>query len=128
MLFEQLKLIVCSSVQWVQNEGKCGTCGDAYHLAEPRPHEAGGEFAKGTVVRHYQVGQVSYSLGLRIVLISIEPQIIKPTTAKLFCSLPSNYPLPLLNRLFNVFNRNYIFISFFKMYKSLQVLFALMIL
>ncbi|XP_001602613.1 uncharacterized protein LOC100118714 [Nasonia vitripennis] len=45
------------AVQWVQNEGKCGTCGDAHHLSEPRPHEAGGEYAKGTIVRHYQVGQ-----------------------------------------------------------------------
>ncbi|XP_034935566.1 uncharacterized protein [Chelonus insularis] len=45
------------AVQWVQNEGRCGMCGDAYHLAEPRPHEAGGEFAKGTIVRHYKVGQ-----------------------------------------------------------------------
>ncbi|XP_011503771.1 PREDICTED: uncharacterized protein LOC105366874 isoform X2 [Ceratosolen solmsi marchali] len=45
------------SIQWIQNKGKCGTCGDAYHLPKPRPHEAGGEYAKGTIVRHYQVGQ-----------------------------------------------------------------------
>lgn len=45
-------------MQWVQNEGRCGTCGDAYHLAEPRPHEAGGEYAKGTITRHYTAGQV----------------------------------------------------------------------
>ncbi|CAB0041587.1 unnamed protein product [Trichogramma brassicae] len=45
------------AVQWHQNEGKCGSCGDAYHLPRPRPHEAGGEFAKGTITRHYQVGQ-----------------------------------------------------------------------
>ncbi|KAJ8686474.1 hypothetical protein QAD02_022268 [Eretmocerus hayati] len=45
------------SVQWVQNEGKCGVCGDPYHYDEPRPHEAGGEFAKGTITRRYQVGQ-----------------------------------------------------------------------
>ncbi|XP_012258067.2 uncharacterized protein LOC105687198 isoform X2 [Athalia rosae] len=45
------------AVQWVQNEGNCGVCGDAYHTSKPRPHEAGGEFAKGTIVRHYTVGQ-----------------------------------------------------------------------
>ncbi|XP_011308725.1 uncharacterized protein [Fopius arisanus] len=45
------------AVQWVQNEGQCGICGDAYHLKEPRPHEAGGEFAKGTITRHYTAGQ-----------------------------------------------------------------------
>ncbi|XP_030761831.1 uncharacterized protein LOC115886703 isoform X2 [Sitophilus oryzae] len=42
------------SVQWEQNGGKCGICGDAYHLEEPRPHEAGGLYAKGIVARHYR--------------------------------------------------------------------------
>ncbi|KAK0174819.1 hypothetical protein PV327_010546 [Microctonus hyperodae] len=45
------------AVQWVHNEGRCGICGDAYHLSSPRPHEAGGPYAKGTIVRHYTVGQ-----------------------------------------------------------------------
>ncbi|KAG6462216.1 uncharacterized protein LOC115451507 isoform X2 [Manduca sexta] len=45
------------AVQWEQNEGKCGVCGDAHHLSEPRPHEAGGMYAKGIVTRHYSVGQ-----------------------------------------------------------------------
>ncbi|KAK2587999.1 hypothetical protein KPH14_004075 [Odynerus spinipes] len=45
------------AVQWIQNQGQCGVCGDAYHLSEPRPHEAGGKYAKGTIVRHYTVGQ-----------------------------------------------------------------------
>lgn len=53
-----LLLLLCRLVQWVQNKGQCGVCGDAYHLKEPRPHEAGGEYAKGTIVRHYTVGQV----------------------------------------------------------------------
>jgi len=48
----------CFIVHWQQNKGKCGVCGDAYHLSQPRPHEAGGEFAKGIIVRHYTVGQV----------------------------------------------------------------------
>ncbi|KOB74812.1 putative chitin binding domain protein [Operophtera brumata] len=39
------------------NEGKCGVCGDAHHVSEPRPHEAGGMYGKGIVTRHYSVGQ-----------------------------------------------------------------------
>ncbi|KAL4707375.1 hypothetical protein ACJJTC_008560 [Scirpophaga incertulas] len=45
------------AVQWEQNEGRCGVCGDAHHLSEPRPHEAGGMYGKGIVTRHYSVGQ-----------------------------------------------------------------------
>ncbi|XP_066154070.1 uncharacterized protein [Euwallacea fornicatus] len=45
------------TVQWEQNGGKCGLCGDPYHMEEPRPHEAGGLFAKGIISRHYSVGQ-----------------------------------------------------------------------
>lgn len=32
-------------------------CGDAFHEKEPRPHEAGGTYAKGIISRHYSVGQ-----------------------------------------------------------------------
>lgn len=46
-------------VQWEQNSGKCGVCGDAYHLASPRPHEAGGTYAKGIISKFYAAGQVS---------------------------------------------------------------------
>ncbi|GAB0093326.1 uncharacterized protein DMENIID0001_084100 [Sergentomyia squamirostris] len=45
------------AVQWEQNSGRCGLCGDAYHLNTPRPHEAGGEYAKGIISRYYSVGQ-----------------------------------------------------------------------
>ncbi|XP_064293141.1 uncharacterized protein LOC128683847 isoform X3 [Plodia interpunctella] len=45
------------AVQWEQNSGRCGVCGDADHLSEPRPHEAGGMYGKGIVTRHYSVGQ-----------------------------------------------------------------------
>lgn len=45
-------------VQWEQNKGNCGVCGDAYNLETPRPHEAGGQFAKGVIGRRYSVGQV----------------------------------------------------------------------
>ncbi|GLV35907.1 uncharacterized protein CBL_09875 [Carabus blaptoides fortunei] len=45
------------AVQWDQNGGKCGLCGDPYHVEEPRPHEAGGQYAKGIIARRYSVGQ-----------------------------------------------------------------------
>lgn len=48
------------AVQWEQNSGKCGVCGDAYHLTIPRPHEAGGDYGKGIISRRYSAGQVSY--------------------------------------------------------------------
>jgi len=46
------------AVQWEQNSGKCGVCGDAAHLNQPRPHEAGGEYGKGIISRRYVSGQV----------------------------------------------------------------------
>ncbi|KAK9511505.1 hypothetical protein O3M35_000145 [Rhynocoris fuscipes] len=45
------------AVQWEQNQGKCGVCGDAYSVSEPRPHEAGGQYAKGIIGRRYAMGQ-----------------------------------------------------------------------
>ncbi|XP_075218163.1 uncharacterized protein LOC142322953 [Lycorma delicatula] len=45
------------AVQYQQNRGLCGVCGDRYDYESPRPHEAGGQFAKGIVTRHYTVGQ-----------------------------------------------------------------------
>ncbi|XP_052873818.1 uncharacterized protein LOC128279134 [Anopheles cruzii] len=45
------------AVQWEQNGGHCGTCGDAYHLRAPRPHETGGEYGQGIVTRRYVAGQ-----------------------------------------------------------------------
>jgi len=45
------------AVQWEQNGGKCGVCGDAYHLPLPRPHEAGGTYAKGIISKFYAAGQ-----------------------------------------------------------------------
>lgn len=43
---------------WEQNKGKCGICGDAYHMPSPRPHEAGGEYARGILTKFYAAGQV----------------------------------------------------------------------
>merc|ERR1711872_656376 len=45
------------SVQWNQNEGKCGVCGDNFADPEPRPHEAGGRYGNGIIGRRYTMGQ-----------------------------------------------------------------------
>ncbi|CAG2063368.1 unnamed protein product, partial [Timema podura] len=45
------------AVQWEQNQGRCGVCGDPFHFIDPRPHEAGGQYAKGIIGRHYTSGQ-----------------------------------------------------------------------
>lgn len=39
-----------------RNGGKCGECGDAWDLPEPRPNEHGGTFGQGVVVRRYKIG------------------------------------------------------------------------
>lgn len=41
------------SRQWNKNGGKCGVCGDAWDAPSPRPHEIGGRFGKGVIVRRY---------------------------------------------------------------------------
>merc|ERR1712098_378762 len=45
------------SIQWNQNEGKCGVCGDNFADPEPRPHEAGGRYGNGIIGRRYTMGQ-----------------------------------------------------------------------
>nr|CAD7445973.1 unnamed protein product [Timema bartmani] len=44
--------------QWKINNGKCGICGDPWDMKPPRPHEAGGKYAKGVIVRHYKEGSL----------------------------------------------------------------------
>uniref|UniRef100_A0A1B0AA71 Chitin-binding type-4 domain-containing protein n=1 Tax=Glossina pallidipes TaxID=7398 RepID=A0A1B0AA71_GLOPL len=39
--------------QWKRNDGKCGECGDAWDMPRPRPHEYGGQWGQGVVVRRY---------------------------------------------------------------------------
>ncbi|KAL1454433.1 hypothetical protein WDU94_010691 [Cyamophila willieti] len=41
--------------QWQKNGGKCGICGDPWQ-SQPRPNEAGGKYATGTIVRKYRAG------------------------------------------------------------------------
>ncbi|XP_076064382.1 uncharacterized protein LOC143038738 [Oratosquilla oratoria] len=44
-------------VQWRQNQGRCGYCGDRWDIPEPRPHERGGTFARGILVANFTQGQ-----------------------------------------------------------------------
>lgn len=44
--------------QWNVNKGKCGLCGDDYSLKTPRPHEIGGKYGEGVIVRTYQSGNL----------------------------------------------------------------------
>lgn len=39
-----------------KNGGKCGECGDAWDLPQPRPNEYGGKYGQGVVVRTYKPG------------------------------------------------------------------------
>ncbi|XP_025834194.1 uncharacterized protein LOC108744522 isoform X2 [Agrilus planipennis] len=46
------------SRQWIQNGGKCGVCGDAWDSKLPRPHEYGGTYGQGVIVRKYNPGGI----------------------------------------------------------------------
>ncbi|XP_050434733.1 uncharacterized protein LOC126841953 isoform X2 [Adelges cooleyi] len=43
--------------QYQVNGGKCGICGDPWDAPQPRPHEAGGKYGQGVIVRRYKIGQ-----------------------------------------------------------------------
>merc|ERR1719219_1960701 len=47
-----------ATTQHQRNKGKCGVCGDAYHLSRPRPNEHGGRFGTGKISKSYLQGQV----------------------------------------------------------------------
>lgn len=44
------------AVQFNQNGGKCGLCGDNYGDATPRAHELGGTFGQGVIMKTYTQG------------------------------------------------------------------------
>lgn len=46
------------SVQWLDNGGKCGVCGDPWQDPPPRIHESGGFYANGWLGRRYTPGQI----------------------------------------------------------------------
>jgi len=47
-----------ASVMHDQNHHLCGVCGDAYHLHQPRPNEAGGRYGRGVIAATYTQGQI----------------------------------------------------------------------
>lgn len=46
------------AVQWKQNEGKCGVCGDSWNEPTPRLHESGGFYDTGLIGGRYAQGQI----------------------------------------------------------------------
>lgn len=51
------------TVHEVQNEGKCGLCGDDYALPRPRPNELGGKYGQGVIVQEYLQGETITATG-----------------------------------------------------------------
>ena len=43
-------------VQWAQNQGRCGVCGDDYRDEVPRQHETGGKFGNEIITATYTAG------------------------------------------------------------------------
>ncbi|CAL8120249.1 unnamed protein product [Orchesella dallaii] len=54
-------------VHQIDNQGKCGLCGDEYKMSMPRPHETGGKFGNAIITRRYYSGQ---KISVRIELTS----------------------------------------------------------
>ncbi|XP_063696955.1 uncharacterized protein LOC134827969 [Culicoides brevitarsis] len=46
------------AIQWNQNDGKCGICGDNFADEPPRKHEIGGEFGEPVIVEKYKKGAI----------------------------------------------------------------------
>ncbi|GBP08963.1 hypothetical protein EVAR_78326_1 [Eumeta japonica] len=58
---ELVNPVISSGKGWtsiMKGQPKCGICGDAFDLAEPRPHELGGRYGQGFIVEHYKAGSV----------------------------------------------------------------------
>ncbi|XP_070073557.1 uncharacterized protein [Drosophila takahashii] len=73
--------------QWKINGGKCGECGDAWDVPEPRPHEYGGQWGEGLIVRSYAPGS---KMTIRVELTAshmgyFEFRICPNQIAKQFC-------------------------------------------
>lgn len=45
-----------AQVQFSENGGRCGLCGDNWAKATPRPHELGGKYGQGVIVKSYTAG------------------------------------------------------------------------
>ncbi|ROT79001.1 hypothetical protein C7M84_002280 [Penaeus vannamei] len=44
-------------IQYGENDGKCGVCGDNWADPQPRDNEAGGTYGTGLIVANYTKGQ-----------------------------------------------------------------------
>lgn len=52
-------LLFFLKVQYGQNGGKCGFCGDNYNDSTPRAHELGGTYGQGDIVKSYKAGSLA---------------------------------------------------------------------
>lgn len=73
-------------VQHKKNGGKCGVCGDPWHLPPPRPNEIGGKYGQGTIVRNYKTAQVKTIENFNFLI--IWRNYIANIHAELFFSFP----------------------------------------
>lgn len=58
-------------IQFKQNKGKCGVCGDDWSLKRPRDNENGGQYGSGTISKTYMQGQVRIFSCLLIITVFI---------------------------------------------------------
>ena len=58
----------CGGVQYqIQNDYKCGLCGDPVGHPEPRAHEDGGKWGKGIIAGKYVAGESAvFSIQIRV--------------------------------------------------------------
>ena len=52
-MFMALTIHLDSFQKLIENDGKCGFCGDPWDAREPRPNEAGGIYGQGVIGRTY---------------------------------------------------------------------------
>ncbi|QQP38954.1 Uncharacterized protein FKW44_019679, partial [Caligus rogercresseyi] len=48
----------CGGLAKMIQLGGCGICGDAIDIDQPRPHETGGRYGNGIIVRAYNAGSI----------------------------------------------------------------------
>ena len=66
------KVICCGglTVQWNQNDGKCGICGEDYSLKN-KLFEKGGEYYRGFIVKTYEEDETKIIVDIQVFTIKI---------------------------------------------------------
>ncbi|XP_071869145.1 uncharacterized protein [Bombus fervidus] len=55
------------TVQFIQNNGLCGACGDDYAMPRPRPNENGGLYGTGVIVQRYRVSDAVINVTVKLI-------------------------------------------------------------